>query len=97
MLSGSDEITRLNSDVTTTMNLPVVSNRDFNVLTYTNNPCRFTKLYTFLFYHVSSAVTGSAKNRKLKLWYMYIYNNKNSNCLLKNFGNIFGNIIILEI
>ena len=46
MLSGNDEITRLNNDVTTTMNLVVVSSRVLHVLTYANNPCRFTKLYT---------------------------------------------------
>ena len=32
MLSGNDEITRLNSDITTTMNLVVVSSRVFHVL-----------------------------------------------------------------
>ena len=37
MLSGDDEITRLNNDVTTTMNL---------VVACSNNPCRFAKLYT---------------------------------------------------
>ena len=71
MLSGNDEITRLNSDVTTTMNLVVVSCRFLHVLTYTNNPCRFAKLYQYvetwlnnavilpiLFYRVNSAVTG---------------------------------------
>ena len=46
MLSGNDEITGLKTDVTTTMNLAVVSNQDFNVATYANNPSRFTKLYT---------------------------------------------------
>ena len=45
MLSGNDEITRLNSDVTTTMNLVVVSSWVLHVLTYVNNPCRFVKLY----------------------------------------------------
>ena len=40
MLSGNDEITRLNSDVTTTMNLAVVSSRVLHILTYANNPCR---------------------------------------------------------
>ena len=44
MLSGNDEITRLNSDVTT-MDLVVVSSRVLHVLTYANNPCRFDKLY----------------------------------------------------
>ena len=39
-----DKITRLNSDVTTTMNLVVVSSRVLHVLTYANNPCRFAKL-----------------------------------------------------
>ena len=37
-------ITRFNSDVTTTMNLVVVSSRVLHVLTYANNPCRFAKL-----------------------------------------------------
>ena len=46
MLSGNDEITKLNTDVTTTMYLAVVSSLVLHVLTYTNNPCRFTKLYT---------------------------------------------------
>ena len=47
MLSGNcDKIARLNSDVTTTMNLVVVSSRVLHVLTYANNPCRFAKLYT---------------------------------------------------
>ena len=36
LLSGNDEITRLNSDVTTTMNLVVVSSRVLHVLTYAN-------------------------------------------------------------
>ena len=35
----------LNSDVTTTMNLVVVSSRVLHVLTYANNPCRFAKLH----------------------------------------------------
>ena len=34
MLSGNDEITRLNSDVTTTMNLVVVSSQVLHILTY---------------------------------------------------------------
>ena len=42
MLSGNDEITTLNSHVTTTMNLVVVSSRV--VIKYANNPCRFVKL-----------------------------------------------------
>ena len=46
MLSGNDEITRLNSDLTTTMNLVVVASPVLHVLTYANNPCRFAKLYT---------------------------------------------------
>ena len=45
MLLGNDEITRLNSDVTTTMNSVVVSSRVLHVLTYANNHCRFAKLY----------------------------------------------------
>ena len=43
---GNDEITRLNSDVTTTMNLAVVLSRILHVLTYTNNTSRFAMLYT---------------------------------------------------
>ena len=69
MLSDNDEITRLNSDVITTMNLVVVSSRVLHVITYANNPRRFAKLYTImyvetglnntvilpiLFYHVNS-------------------------------------------
>ena len=46
ILSGNDEITRLNSDVTTTMNLVVVLSRILHVLTYTNNTSRFAMLYT---------------------------------------------------
>ena len=43
---NSDEITRLNSDVTTTMNLVVTSSRILHGgLTYANNPCRLAKLY----------------------------------------------------
>ena len=51
MLSGNYEITRLNSDVTTTMNLVLVSSRVLHVLTYANNPCRFTKLYNNMLKH----------------------------------------------
>ena len=46
--AGDNEITRLRSDITTTMNLVVVSSRVFHVLTYTNNPCRFTKLFSII-------------------------------------------------
>ena len=36
---SADEITRLNSDVTTTMNLVVVSSQVLHLLTNANNPC----------------------------------------------------------
>ena len=38
MLSGNDELPRLNSDVTTTTNLVVVSSRVLHVLTYRKPP-----------------------------------------------------------
>ena len=39
-MSGNDEITRLNNDVTTTMNLAVVSSWVLHVLTYTRKNAR---------------------------------------------------------
>ena len=48
MLWRNDEITILNSDVTTTMNLVDVSSRVLHVLIYANNPCRFAKLHTII-------------------------------------------------
>ena len=51
LLSGNDEITRLNSDVTTTMNLVVVSSRVLHVLAYANIACRFAKLCTIMLKH----------------------------------------------
>ena len=46
-VARNDEITRLNSDVTNIHNLVVASSRVSHVLTitYTNNVCRFAKLY----------------------------------------------------
>ena len=73
MLSGNDEITRLNSNVTTTMNLVVVTSRVLHVLTYTrttqvvdSSSCihyvetwlNNTVILLTLSYHVNSAVTG---------------------------------------
>ena len=94
LLLGNDEITRLNSDVTTTMNLAVVLSRVLYVLTYTRTTpvdspsCKQyvetwlnnTVILPILFYHVNSAVMGCWAD---STWYFYACSNQSFNkCFL---------------
>ena len=72
MLLGKDEIhvTRLNSDVTTTMNLVVVSSWVLNN----------TVILPILFYHVNSVVTRLLSQQSCNsLWYFYACNGWQTN------------------
>ena len=87
MLSGNDEITRLNSDITTTTNL-VVSSRLLHVLTYANNPFKFPCCnitlkhdWTILLFYQSCSIMLTlllqgcwANNPPCNsLWYFYLF------------------------
>ena len=60
MLSGNDEITRLNSEVTTTMSLVAVSSLVLHVLAFANNPavdspsCNNPKMVNIYYFQVLS-------------------------------------------